>query len=107
MSLTIEVIRGAGDIPGPDIVCQYFASEEIFRQCGRVEIDKAAQGLKLVSVTLPGMRAYVRPGSIIRVIDTAAEYRARLKSIQYSVGRGTDGKPFAVCSMNLRMLEVK
>lgn len=106
MSLTIEVIRGLGDIPGPAIVCSYFASEAVFRQRGRVEIDKSTQGLKLVTITLPGMRRHVRPGRIIRIIDVATEYRARVTSIHYSVGRQADGKPFAVCSLGLRMLEV-
>jgi len=106
MSLTIEVIRGLGDRPGPELSCRYFESEEVFRQVGRVEIDKSAQGLKIVTITLPGMRRAVRPGEIIRIIDAATEHRARVRSIQYSVGRQEDGRPYAVCSLGLRSLEV-
>jgi len=107
MSLSIEVWRDLGDIPGPEIVCRYFKNEAVFRQVGRVAIDQSARGLKLATITLPGMRRAVRPGQVIRIIDTATEYRARVTSIHYSVGRQADGKPFATCSMGLRMLEVR
>lgn len=106
MSLTLTVSRGLGDIPGDDIVCKYFSNEAAFRQRGRVEIDKSATGLKLVTITLPGMRPHVRPGRIVRIIDAGKEYRARVTSIQYSVGRQEDGKPYATCSIGLRMMEV-
>ena len=106
MSLTIIVARGLGDIHGPDIVCRYFGNEAVFRQRGRVEIDKATRGLKLVTVTLPGMRTHVRPGRVIRIVEPGREFRARVKSIQYSVGRQEDGRPFATCSLSLRMMEV-
>jgi len=106
MSLTVKVIRDLGDIPGPDITCEYFAEEAIFQQRGRVEIDKSSRGLKLTSITLPGMRTHVRPGRIIHITDLEAEYRAKVKSIQFSVGIASDGVPSAVCSLGLRMLEV-
>lgn len=107
MSLTVRVERDAGDVPGPDIVCSYFASESVFREVGRVAIDAAARGLKIVSVTLPGMRAHVRPGQIIQIDDEGCEYRAEVTSIAYSVGRQADGTPFATCTLGLRMLEVR
>jgi hypothetical protein len=107
MSLTIEVVRGFGDKPGPDIACSIFADQQIFRQVGRVAIDQASQGMKIVTITLPGMRPYIRTGKIIRIVDYGREYRARVNSILFSVGRDDSGKPFATCSMTLRMMEVQ
>ncbi len=106
MSLTIEVVRELGDNPGPDIVCSYFASEQTFRQAGRVAIDKATTGLKLVTITLPGMRKHVRVGRVIKIMDGGIEYRAKVKSILFNHGRQSDGTPYATCSMGLRMMEV-
>lgn len=107
MSLTIEVIRGLGDKPSPtDLSCNYFTSEEIFSQVGRVEIDKATEGLKIVTMTLPGIRQHIRRGLIIRIQDGGREYRGKVQSTLYSVGRDDDGKPFATCSMTIRMMEV-
>lgn len=107
MSLSVRVERGTGDIPSPnDIVCSYFASEAVFAEVGRVAIDAVARGLKIVTVTLPGMRPHVRPGQIIRIDDEGREYRAEVASIAYSVGRQSDGTPYATCSLGLRMMEV-
>lgn len=106
MSLTVRVVRGVGGVPGSTIVCSYFASEAVFREVGRVAIDAAERGLKTVTVTLPGMRPHVRPGHIIQINDEGREYRAEVTSILYSVGRQQDGKPFATCSLGLRMMEV-
>lgn len=106
MSLSVEVLRGAGDKPGPEIVCSYFSSELVFRQVGRVEIDKSEPGLKIVTMTLPGIRQHVRRGRIIRIIDGGHEYRGQVKSTLYQVGRDSEGRPTATCSMTLRMKEV-
>ncbi len=107
MSLTIEVIRELGDNPAPDdIVVNYFASEQVFKQIGRVEIDKASKGFRLVTITLPGMRTHVRVGQVIKLMDDGIEYRAKVKSIQFDIGRNPDGTPFGSCSMGLRMMEV-
>lgn len=107
MSLTITVSRGLGDVRSPDVVvCRYFGNEAVFRQRGRVEIDKSVKGLKFVTITLPGMRPHVRPGQLVRIIEADREHVARVRSIQYSVGRQEDGRPFATCSLGLRMMEV-
>lgn len=106
MSLTVEVVRDSGDVNGPQMTCSYFSSASVFRQIGRVQIDKAAKGLKLVTMTLPGMRRFIRPGKIILIVDEGREYRAKVKSILFSVGRNADGVPFATCSLTLRMIEV-
>lgn len=106
MSLTITVIRGVGDNPGDDVTCSYFSSEQVFKQVGRVMIDQSAKGFKLVTVTLPGIRKPVRVGRVIKILDGGIEYRAKVKSIQYSHGRQADGAPYATCSMSLRMMEV-
>jgi len=106
MSLTITVSRGLGDIPGETITCQYFSDEAVFTQRGRVEIDKATRGLKLVTITLPGMRPHVRPGQLVKIVEPGREFRAKVKSIAYSVGRQEDGQPYATCSLSLRMMEV-
>lgn len=106
MSLTVSVFRGLGDNPGPDIVCRYFSDEAVFAQAGRVAIDRSEKGLRLVTITLSGMCAHVRPGRLVHIADVDGEYRGRVKSIQYSVGRDDSGKPFAVCSMTLRLLRV-
>lgn len=106
MSLTIEVVRGLGDIPGPAITVDYFDDEATFTQAGRVAIDKSATGLKLVSINLPGMRTHLRPGKIVRIVDIDGEYRGKQKSIQYSVGFSAEGEPYAVCSKTLRLMKV-
>lgn len=106
MSLTIDVVRGLGDNPGPDITCSHFEDEATYRQRGRVEIDKSARGLKNVSITLPGMRTHVRPGRIVAIDDIDGHHRGKVSSIQFSVGRSPDGAPFAACSLGLRLLKV-
>jgi hypothetical protein len=106
MSLTVTVIRDLGDNPGDDLTCSYFSSEQVFRQAGRVLIDQSAKGFKIVAITLMGIRKPVRVGRIIKIIDGGIEYRAKVKSIQYSHGRQADGSPYATCSMGLRMMEV-
>lgn len=106
MSLTVVVVRGQGDIPGPGLTCSLFEDEAVFTQVGRVKIDQSATGLKLVSITLPGMRTHVRPGQLISIVDIDAVYRCKVKSIQYSVGWSVDGEPDAVCSMQLRQMKV-
>jgi hypothetical protein len=107
MSLTIDVIRGLGDNPGESVTCSYFTSEHVFAQIGRVMIDASAKGFKNVTITLPGMRPPVRVGRVIRVLDGGIEYRGKVKSIQFDHGRGADGKPYATCSMGMRMMEVR
>ena len=108
MSLTIEVIRDQGDKQSPDdIVVAYFNNEQIFKQIGRVEIDKSSTGFRIVTITLPGMRKHVRVGRVLKLVDEGIEYRGKVKSIQFDVGRNPDGTPFASCSMGLRMMEVK
>lgn len=106
MSLTVEVVRGLGDIPGPEITCAYFEDEAVYGQRGRVQIDQATKGLQLANINLPGMRTHVRPGHIIRMVDIDAEHRGKVTSIQYSVGMSADGEPYAVCSLGLRLLRV-
>lgn len=108
MSLSFEVMRDLGDVPGPQLTCKYFSSEEVFSQIGRVNIDRSAKGLKLTSITLPGMRTHVRPGRVARIVDIDAEHRGKVNSIQYSVGwsAGTNPQPYATCSMGLRLLKV-
>lgn len=106
MSVSFEVVRGLGDIPGPQVTCKYFEDEAVFGQIGRVNIDRSEKGLKLTSITLPGMRTHVRPGRIIGISDIDAEYRGKVNSIQFSVGRSADGAPYATCSMGLRLLKV-
>lgn len=107
MSLSVEIVRGLGDKPSPgSIVSRYFADEAVFAQIGRVAIDKSEQGLKLVSITLPGMRTHVRPGQLVQINDVSGHYRGRVKSIQFSVGRSAEGEPYAVCSMTLRLKKV-
>lgn len=106
MSLTVEVVRGLGDIPGPEITCAYFEDEAVYGQRGRVQIDQSAKGLQLANITLPGMRTHVRPGRIIRIVDIDAEHRGKVNSIQYSVGFAPDGQPYAICSLGLRLLRV-
>lgn len=106
MSLTIEVVRGLGDVPGPAATCTLFEDEAVFTQVGRVKIDQAAKGLKLVSIALPGMRTHVRPGRLISIVDIDGEYRCKVKSIQYSLGWSAEGDPYATCSKQLRQMKV-
>ena len=107
MSLTIDVIRGLGDNPDPnEKSCSFFSSELVFFQVGRVEIDKSARGMKITTITLPGMRKYVRPGLVVQIIDYGRIYRGKVINCLYSVGRDDSGKPFATCSMTLRMIEI-
>lgn len=106
MSLTITVVRDLGDNPGDEITCSYFSSSQVFKQIGRVYIDQSSKGFKLVTVTLMGIRPAVRVGRVVGILDGGIEYRAKVKSIQYSHGRQADGKPYATCSMTLRMIEV-
>lgn len=106
MSLTVEVVRGLGDIPGPEITCAYFEDEAIYGQRGRVRIDQSTSGLQLANINLPGMRTHVRPGRVIRIVDIDAEHRGKVNSIQYSVGMSADGQPYAVCALGLRLLRI-
>ena len=106
MSLSVEVVRGPGDIPGPAVTCNLFEDEAVFTQVGRVKIDQAAQGLKISAIALPGMRTHVRPGRVIGIIDIDAEYRCKVKSIQYKLDLTVEGEPSTVCSMQLRQLKV-
>lgn len=106
MSLSFDVVRGLGDNPGPEITCKYFADEHVFGQVGRVAIDKSAPGLKIVTITLAGLRRYIRPGRIYRILDSGREYRAKVQSILYQVGRDESGKPTATTSLTVRMMEV-
>jgi hypothetical protein len=107
MSLSVEVVRDLGDKPAPNaIVSRFFADELVFGQIGRVAIDKSTEGLKIVTITLPGMRTHVRPGQLLQIDDIDAHHRGRVQSIQYSVGRSAEGEPFAVCSLSLRLMRL-
>lgn len=103
MALLVTVQRGAGDNPGPPIVLEYFQSELFARQVARVAIDQATAGLKLVSGTISGPRAFVRPGAIIRHQDMRqGDCRGKVVDFSGVISVAEDGTPSAQVGLTFR-----
>ena len=106
MSVNLLVGRAPEDKQGANIVVAYLSSDQAARERVRVEIDKSFPGCRIVSGTVPGLRSWIKPNSIVTIIymDEGA-CKARVLSCSRTIQRDKNGKMTA--TMNVRLRRVK
>lgn len=95
MTIQVCVIRGFGDLQGPDVIDPLLSTENVAVERGRVELDKNS-GLQEIQLTTvfrdvdPLSTKEVRMGQIILVIDAlqGEEWRGKISGIRHSATGG-------------------